>query len=286
MRRDHLCAARRDAHRPDWRRRQLPHSEPAPPPVLPPASPPAYALDGCGRWLVLRRFASAEEVSALLSKAMRHYERGELRPNPCGPSRFFAKVDEALATFARCTALASLAALGASTVACGEAPSTRDPFRVRPRITAVEAATPVLEGTVLRVTGMSLDRVGRTPSLHVEAFGADLVLLGSFTAQGGAEAPLRVDLRLQRGVGGTPEVHRQVALLVEQGQPLGARRLAHLRRRDGRQRKRHEDHDQSPWGRRRWEARRWRGRKGEDGGGAVRDPRRRGVLRPGARRRR
>jgi len=83
---------------------------------------------------------------------------------------------EALATFARCTALASLAALGASIAACGEAPSTRDPFRVRPRITAVEAAAPVLEGTVLRVTGMSLDRVGRTPSLHVEAFGTDLVL--------------------------------------------------------------------------------------------------------------
>jgi len=36
-------------------------------------------------------------VSTLLSKAMRHYERGELQPNPHGPSRFFAKVDEALA---------------------------------------------------------------------------------------------------------------------------------------------------------------------------------------------
>jgi hypothetical protein len=29
----------------------------------------------------------------------RHYSRGELLPNPCGPHRFFAKVDEAPATY-------------------------------------------------------------------------------------------------------------------------------------------------------------------------------------------
>ena len=67
------------------------------PPASPPTSPPTYSLDSRGRWLVLRRFASADEVSTLLSKAMRLYERGELQPNPYGPSRFFAKVDEALA---------------------------------------------------------------------------------------------------------------------------------------------------------------------------------------------
>jgi hypothetical protein len=38
-----------------------------------------------------------------------------------------------------------------------------------PRITAVEAPAPILEGTVLRVTGVSLDRLGATPTLHVSA---------------------------------------------------------------------------------------------------------------------
>ena len=56
---------------------------------------PAYELDSRGRWLLIRRFATPEEVGVLYTKIVRHFARGELQPNPSGPHRFFAKVDSA-----------------------------------------------------------------------------------------------------------------------------------------------------------------------------------------------
>lgn len=47
------------------------------------------------QWLVVRRFVSASENAALLQKAITHMHRNELHPNPAGPNRFFAKVDDA-----------------------------------------------------------------------------------------------------------------------------------------------------------------------------------------------
>lgn len=44
-------------------------------------------------------FVNEEERTALHRKALRHLARGELKPNPCGPARLFAKVDEAPETF-------------------------------------------------------------------------------------------------------------------------------------------------------------------------------------------
>jgi hypothetical protein len=58
-----------------------------------------HELDGRGRWLVIRGFCSHDEVCALQVKLSRHFARGELLLNPCGPCRFFAKADESPATY-------------------------------------------------------------------------------------------------------------------------------------------------------------------------------------------
>lgn len=101
------------AQRQEWRRRRVaprPTSparplSPAPSPARPLAPAPRvqgnpkHHLDDRGRWLILRGFVSGEEVGALLNKMQCHLARGELRPNPCGPGRFFAKVDDAPATY-------------------------------------------------------------------------------------------------------------------------------------------------------------------------------------------
>ena len=47
----------------------------------------------------MSNFVSEEERSALLQKAITHMQRGELLPNPAGPGRFFAKVDDAPAVY-------------------------------------------------------------------------------------------------------------------------------------------------------------------------------------------
>ena len=44
--------------------------------------------------MVVRRFVTEAECAALLEKALRHMNRRELHPNPCGPGRFFAKADD------------------------------------------------------------------------------------------------------------------------------------------------------------------------------------------------
>jgi len=77
-------ASSRRVSRCDWRRR-----------VRLPARDSACELDASGRWLVVRRFVTAEEREALYRKALGHLHRRELPPNPSGPNRFFAKVDNA-----------------------------------------------------------------------------------------------------------------------------------------------------------------------------------------------
>ncbi|KAL1520521.1 hypothetical protein AB1Y20_022098 [Prymnesium parvum] len=44
--------------------------------------------------MIVKRFLTPEERRQLLAKALRHFQRGELLPNPSGPARYFAKVDE------------------------------------------------------------------------------------------------------------------------------------------------------------------------------------------------
>jgi hypothetical protein len=58
------------------------------------APPPRHSMCKSGNWMVVRGFVDELERTALLQKALGHMARGELRPNPCGPARFFAKVDE------------------------------------------------------------------------------------------------------------------------------------------------------------------------------------------------
>jgi len=44
--------------------------------------------------MVVRQFVSEAERCELVEKALRHMNRRELHPNPCGPGRFFAKTDD------------------------------------------------------------------------------------------------------------------------------------------------------------------------------------------------
>jgi hypothetical protein len=60
--------------------------------------------------------------------------------------------------------------------ACGPAPAPPDNRLPAPVITVVEAPDPVLEGTVIRVLGISLDRHGEAPVLEVHAAGSRYAL--------------------------------------------------------------------------------------------------------------
>ena len=51
-------------------------------------------LEPAGVWMVVRNFVSESERQQLLGKAHAHAQAGELQPNPCGPGRFYAKVDD------------------------------------------------------------------------------------------------------------------------------------------------------------------------------------------------
>ena len=96
-----MPAARSAAVRGDWRVRPRRQTESA-------ASQPAaskmalattvsssrYTFGPRRQWLCVRNFVSDGERLALLGKAMMHMQRRELHPNPSGPNRFFAKVDD------------------------------------------------------------------------------------------------------------------------------------------------------------------------------------------------
>lgn len=56
--------------------------------------------------------------------------------------------------------------------ACGGDPPRRDAGEPSPRITMVDAPRPILGGTIVRVVGVSLDRVGESPVLRVATGGA------------------------------------------------------------------------------------------------------------------
>lgn len=60
--------------------------------------------------------------------------------------------------------------------ACEQPPERPDAALPTPRITFIEAPDPILEGTVLRAVGISLDRVGETPVMRVSARGSEVVL--------------------------------------------------------------------------------------------------------------
>jgi hypothetical protein len=92
---ERACASRA---RSDWRARPgvAARSDARPQKAL---QPPPYVLDAANRWMIVRNFVSPAEREALFAKAMRHYGRGELHPNPCGPARFFAKTDDAPAVY-------------------------------------------------------------------------------------------------------------------------------------------------------------------------------------------
>jgi hypothetical protein len=79
----------------------------------------------------------------------------------------------------RAAALAALAVRAAALAAlCGcTGPGGRsDGSLPRPRILFLEAPDPILEGTVIRAVGISLDLVGETPWMRLSAKGRELVL--------------------------------------------------------------------------------------------------------------
>ena len=91
--------ARSAAPRSDWRRRrclsdaQL--TAAAKVPLLPATHNVRRFLFGPSQqWMCVGDFVSPPECEALLRKAMAHMQRWELHPNPSGPNRFFAKVDD------------------------------------------------------------------------------------------------------------------------------------------------------------------------------------------------
>ena len=54
---------------------------------------PAPRVDIQPHYFIIRRFVSENERVTLLAQILAHHSSAELRPNPCGPARFFAKVD-------------------------------------------------------------------------------------------------------------------------------------------------------------------------------------------------
>ena len=75
--------AQRCSSRSAWRRRR--ETSAAPPP----------RVEIRPHYFIIRRFVSENERVTLLTQILEHHSSGELRANPCGPARFFAKVDDA-----------------------------------------------------------------------------------------------------------------------------------------------------------------------------------------------
>ena len=94
--------AQRCSDRSAWRRRRDSTTEPPP------------RVDIQSHYFIIRRFISENERAALLAQILAHHSSGVLRPNPCGPARYFAKVDDEpdrfdsalLRALARCAARA------------------------------------------------------------------------------------------------------------------------------------------------------------------------------------
>ena len=74
--------AQRCSDRSAWRRRRDSTTE----------SPPRVDIQS--HYFIIRRFISENERAALLAQILAHHSSGVLRPNPCGPARYFAKVDD------------------------------------------------------------------------------------------------------------------------------------------------------------------------------------------------
>ena len=74
--------AQRCSDRSAWRRRRDSTTE----------RPPRVDIQS--HYFIIRRFISENERAALLAQILAHHSSGVLRPNPCGPARYFAKVDD------------------------------------------------------------------------------------------------------------------------------------------------------------------------------------------------
>jgi hypothetical protein len=88
-------------------------------------------------------------------------------------------------------------------VACSPA-STRVPMHPPPvpRITSVSAPTPIVYGTILRIHGLDLDRVGPVAELVVRASGSEWILAEVSTASDGTDArPFLTTAALLSGLG-------------------------------------------------------------------------------------
>ena len=77
--------------RSDWRLRRRGVGRVSTAAVL---APQRCILGTSQQWMVVKNFVTEAERQTLFSKAIRHLQRKELHPNPCGPRRFFAKVDD------------------------------------------------------------------------------------------------------------------------------------------------------------------------------------------------
>jgi hypothetical protein len=90
------CTAAQSACRTEWRsrlnRRAVRHIE-ASESVA--AQTPECMMGTSLNWMIVRNFISVEERARLLIKANKHMDSEELKANPCGPGRYFAKADDA-----------------------------------------------------------------------------------------------------------------------------------------------------------------------------------------------